>query len=265
MRLGSLSAFTLAELLTVIAAVGLLAALLLAATTRGIGVAQRIHCANNVRQIGLAMQMFVADKHAYPLIAIDYPDHYTGWENILSRTELDGEPTHAPRGLHYPPPGIWHCPAVSIMPENFPWYPDYGYNCYGMSPRTAANSLGLGGHHIWPWIENENQPGPPVSDSEVAVPSEMIAIGDGFKGGNGVIQDGWFILWRTYGMQDTQDHRYLGGTRRAYSRHQGQANVLFCDGHIEAPKLKFLFDDTSDKALSRWNRDHQPHRELLQP
>lgn len=210
------------------------------------------------------MQMFVADKHAYPLIAIDFPDHYQGWENTLSRTELDGSPTHATKSEHYyPPPGIWHCPAAS-MPPIFPWYADYGYNAYGMSSKTwpHTNSLGLGGHHIW--YGSENRPEPPVSDSEVAVPSEMMAIGDGFAGNDGVIQDGWYILWRTKG-QDAQDGRYHGSSKRAYSRHQGKANVLFCDGHIESPKLGFLFDDTTDKALVRWNRDHLPHRELLAP
>jgi prepilin-type processing-associated H-X9-DG protein len=47
------------------------------------------------------------------------------------------------------------------------------------------------------------------------------------------------------------------------TRHQGKANVVFCDGHVESPTLQFLFADTSDDALSRWNRDHQPHRDLL--
>jgi hypothetical protein len=42
-----------------------------------------------------------------------------------------------------------------------------------------------------------------------------------------------------------------------------QANVAFCDDHVETPTLKFLFADTSDAALSAWNRDHQPHRERL--
>jgi hypothetical protein len=40
---------------------------------------------------------------------------------------------------------------------------------------------------------------------------------------------------------------------------------MFCDGHVEAPKVEFLFYNTTDKALARWNRDHNPHRELLQP
>jgi prepilin-type processing-associated H-X9-DG protein len=45
----------------------------------------------------------------------------------------------------------------------------------------------------------------------------------------------------------------------------GKANVVFCDGHVESPTLKFLFADTSDDALRRWNRDHQPHRDRLAP
>jgi prepilin-type processing-associated H-X9-DG protein len=48
-------------------------------------------------------------------------------------------------------------------------------------------------------------------------------------------------------------------------RHQGKANVVFCDGHVESPTLPFLFTDTSAAALSRWNCDRQPHRERLAP
>jgi prepilin-type processing-associated H-X9-DG protein len=88
----------------------------------------------------------------------------------------------------------------------------------------------------------------------------MMAIGDGFEGGNGIIQDGSPILLRTYGLTD-----YLGSTKRSFSRHQGKANVVFCDGHVESPTLEFLFEDTSDAALVRWNRDHLPHREKLPP
>jgi hypothetical protein len=44
--------------------------------------------------------------------------------------------------------------------------------------------------------------------------------------------------------------------------------VVFCDGHVESPALKFLFEDDSDAALVRWNRSlqtatsHLPHREI---
>ena len=91
-------------------------------------------------------------------------------------------------------------------------------------------------------------------------------IGDGIKGGNGVLLEGSPWLWRTYGVQESDGSvvSTVGSTKRAYSRHQGKANVVFCNGHVESPKLTFLFEAPSDDALRRWNRDHQPHRELLQ-
>ncbi len=106
-------------------------------------------------------------------------------------------------------------------------------------------------------------------ESEVASPSEMMAIGDGFKGNKDYLIDGDLDgMWRNYGRESYSDignFDYLASTKRSYARHQGKANVVFCDGHVESPTLQFLFEDTSDAALSRWNRDHLPHREKLSP
>lgn len=49
-------------------------------------------------------------------------------------------------------------------------------------------------------------------------------------------------------------------TKRARKRHKDQANVVFCDSHVEGIKLNAIFLDTSDRALRRWNRDNEPHR-----
>ncbi len=76
--------------------------------------------------------------------------------------------------------------------------------------------------------------------------SDMMAIGDSFEGN-------WLFMRRPVEIFEES-----GNIR---SRHQRKANVVFCDGHVESPTLKFLFEDTSDTALMRWNRDNQPHRE----
>ena len=76
------------------------------------------------------------------------------------------------------------------------------------------------------------------------------------------------MFWRIHGIDNfpgLTKASLLASTKRAYARHQGKANVVFCDGHVESPALKFLFEDTSDAALVRWNRDHLPHREKLTP
>ena len=109
----------------------------------------------------------------------------------------------------------------------------------------------------------------PTPESAVRVPSDMLAIGDGYiafdngtleNNPSGTIARDW-TTW-TGGVVPTaseieENHRKYG------RRHAGLANVGFCDGHVEGMKFKPLFFDKTDAALSRWNIDHGPHRELL--
>jgi prepilin-type processing-associated H-X9-DG protein len=99
-------------------------------------------------------------------------------------------------------------------------------------------------------------------ESEVAVPVDMIAVGDGFCGNGSKLMEGG--LWRTPSMP-TEPDLFANAMRRVKSRHGSKANIAFCDGHLEAMTTKTLFQDNDSQALSRWNRDHQAHRELLGP
>ena len=132
---------------------------------------------------------------------------------------------------------------------------DYGYNVRGSTQEGDPAPLGLGGTYA---ASPSGALSGPVPETAVAMPTEMMAIGDGFAGGNGIVLDGTTALWRRACRPDEDNS---GSTKRSYSRHQGKANVVFCDGHTESLSLQALFVDSTDAALQRWNRDHQGHRE----
>lgn len=256
-------AFTLTELLIVVAIIGILAALLLAAIGEAKRRAQLIGCAGNLGQCGVALQAFVTDYNAFPLTI--GPPHSVGiyWMSALQNTEISSPGNAANRMIfsNWAGQGVWKCPAANTLP---PWptnkhYFSYGYNALGLSARSDTDGfLGLGGHGVT--LSSPQQYVLPVKESEVRSPAEMMAIGDGLIGGNGIVRDGELILWRS---SSVTNYEYPGCTERALALHQGRANVVHGDGHVESPTLKYLFEDTGSGALSRWNRDHQPHAEKL--
>ncbi len=237
------SGFTLVELLVVIAIIGVLGALLLSGLSQSRGRARQIQCLGNLHQIGVALNVFVADKHKYlsrwQLASDEEPG---GWIGQLERTGLGMSNPES----GYFDQGIWKCPSIQWQEPGF-FLSYYAYNGLGVCKNEYdPNPLGLSKNYLHRLYF-------PVAESEVVAPSQMMAISDSFTGSG--------MLRRESGLAEA-------GHAAKYppmKRHQGKANVVFCDGHVESPTLHFLFQDTSDEALSRWNRDHQPHRDRAEP
>jgi prepilin-type processing-associated H-X9-DG protein/prepilin-type N-terminal cleavage/methylation domain-containing protein len=263
--------FTLVELLVVIAIIALLAAMLLPALSQAKRHAVSAKCKSNLRQLSIALRLYVDDFGAYP--AFENLNNLQGmnpvtWLHLLDRAQV--LPQREANRLVCPvKPALegtqFYLEPSSVFVE-LGWSHTniiaYGFNASGFFGAT----WGLGGKY--PEQNTAQRRLAAIRETEVMAPADMIALGDALFGtvGTYVIPTSYYI-----GRADME-----GGfpsffspdpapklNRATQAMHGQRANVAFCDGHVEAIPFQSLFFDKTDAALSRWSRDHQPHPEYL--
>ncbi len=245
------SAFTLIELLVVIAIIAILAALLLPALQRAKFAGKNAFCKNNLRQQGLALQMYVSDTGAYPY-TVDPNVFKTWWMFIAPNFGSNNAVMMCPtfKGEWPIERAIVWVGIAGYRPPSAPGRAvgvSYGYNGFGVGSANTSSWLGVSGLGL---VVNPGQTMPAVKEREVIVPADMIATADSF------LQPGpAFWGYDIYAFLLSINSTPSG------ERHNGGSNVSFADGHVITERNSRLVDN-GEANRRRWNIDHEPHFEV---
>jgi len=225
-----LSAFTLTELLVVMAILGLLAGLGIPAIKRGLDAGKTAKCANNLKQLGVGFQRFAAENSGTLPMAW-FNDGYPGWPGwdvlILDYLEVGTKGSSGNRIYSENTPTPLLCPADTCKTNIFYTGP---YGNFRYSYRINISSQDMPGNI-------------PLRIVQLPSPSRQILVCDGeFKYYHHVSQNA-----ALGGAIDKNNSNNVATTR-----HSGAANYLFVDGHVEKLKWAETWNQTVPGVDPSW-------------
>jgi len=237
------AAFTLMELMVVIAIVVLLGGLLFPVLHRARAAAQQVYCANNLRQLFLANEMY-ADDHGYYVAAASdmFGANRCRWHGIRAGV---GEPFDGTKGPLAPylnqQTGIQRCPSFKSYRKTSDANAfesscgGYGYNAIGVGTQTYQ--LGYGSEAVKKGIALVDMRSSPqtIMFADCAFPQPY---------GNSPE----YLI--EYSFAEPYHWVFEPGVESGYRadpsihfRHRGRANVVWCDGHVSSEKMTTMAED----------------------
>jgi prepilin-type N-terminal cleavage/methylation domain-containing protein/prepilin-type processing-associated H-X9-DG protein len=203
---GLRDAFTLIELLVVIAIIALLLAILMPSLRKAKSIAMRVACTHNLKQIDLAVNLYLNDNdNTYPCAEDPLPAGYwlwmgRGWRGFV-------EP-HLGGNIDANNPSVLFCPQDRVAKDKY---------------ESTSYSYSMAFYHSPEQIDDMNSPADTYSNPQpsiaqrsldVAKPSGKILMGEWLSNHSRVDEDPGWWTW------------------------EGSRNYLFVDGHVHLLKAR---------------------------
>jgi prepilin-type processing-associated H-X9-DG protein/prepilin-type N-terminal cleavage/methylation domain-containing protein len=238
------AAFTLMELLVVVAVIGLLAAFGLGALPAALGSAQAAACRSNLRQLAAANLAYAADHGRYVAAAADIAGKNSiRWHGVRSGKAFDGAKGPLAPYLGGGGASAWVRQCPGFRPEAEGGFEaacgGYGYNALGVGSEICLPGNGVK-------TEFGMRPG------ALARPAATVMFADAaFLKGSGTKA-------KLIEYSFAEPPQFAGGGTpwpSIHFRHRGKANVAWCDGHVSAEILDRTDGRSAGHALGWFGPD----------
>jgi len=244
-------AFTVPEVLAVVAILSILLAMLLPSMTVAKERARAVICASNERQIGIGIRNYAVQNKQYFPVGVNPGSGDWLWMAILREEVSTMDLFYCPstpettRWVRRSNPGSpshptgWKKDEYRLGPGRGNSF-SYGMNVWGAP--CCADAYGTGTYYNHATLGERKM-------NTVAAPDRFIVLGDS--------------NWETATGGDADWSAFIGMyAARQYPRetHLGFANILRGDGHVDqAPRSKLVTFSADPEILKQWHRDNLPH------